>query len=566
MAITTKLELRQSHSLVMTPQLQQAIKLLQLSNLELASFVEAEVERNPLLEQAESDEAVGSSVDAGPEPASSPFKDEDRDPANGAAGESTASGEAAASETGEAAGDVAAIGEASGGDATSGDAAGSDASDGEEPCWLEIEARDRGRSDDLDAEPQDAFPEQEGWSAGAIKDSGWASLASAPRGGGGEDAPNLEAYVAEERTLRDHLAEQLVLAFADPARRLIGQHLIDMTDEAGYLQGDLAALAELLGVPLDLVEETLDVMQRFEPCGVFARNLRECLTLQLKELDRCDPAMAALIENLQLLAVHDLAALKRVCRVTDEDLCDMVQEVKGLNPKPGLKYGTSPTQAIVPDVLVRALPDGSFHVELNSDTLPKVLVNQSYYARVSKATTRKEDKSYLVDCLQTANWLVKSLDQRARTILKVAQEIVRQQDAFLTYGVRHLRPLNLRTVADAIAMHESTVSRVTANKYMATNRGLFELKYFFTSSIAASGDGDAHSSEAVRHRIREMIDAEAASDVLSDDKIVERLKGDGIDIARRTVAKYREALRIPSSVQRRRLKRIALGGSSQGHG
>jgi RNA polymerase sigma-54 factor len=266
--------------------------------------------------------------------------------------------------------------------------------------------------------------------------------------------------------------------------------------------------------------------------------------------------MAALIENLDLLAAHDLPQLKRVCAVSDEDLCDMIQEVKRLNPKPGLKYGASPSQPIVPDVLIRPLPDGNWHVELNTETLPRVLVNQSYYACVSKTPMKKEDKSYLVECMQTANWLVKSLDQRARTILKVAQEIVRQQDGFFTHGVRHLRPLNLKTVADAISMHESTVSRVTANKYMATNRGLFELKYFFTSSIPASGDGDAHSSEAVRHRIKEMIDAEPASDVLSDDKIVDRLKLDGVDIARRTVAKYREALRIPSSVQRRRQKRI----------
>ncbi|MGA7546491.1 MAG: RNA polymerase factor sigma-54 [Methyloceanibacter sp.] len=540
MAITTKLELRQSHSLVMTPQLQQAIKLLQLSNIELASFVQTELERNPLLEKAETDEGSPVATDACPEPAASPFHDEpssqgDRDVRASVPGETVA---------------IAGAGEVS----------GREGAEGEEPAWLELGARDGGRSEDLDAEPQDAFPDQDAFSPGVLKDSGWASLASGGRGTG-EEAPNLEAYVAEARTLRDHLSDQLALAFADPAQRLIGQHLIDMTDEAGYLQGELEALAELLGAPIELVEATLAVMQGFEPCGVFARNLRECLTLQLKELDRYDPAMAALIENLNLLAVHDMAALKRICRVSDEDLCDMVQEVKRLNPKPGLKYGTSPTQAIVPDVLVRTLPDGSFHVELNSDTLPKVLVNQSYYAKVAKAATCKQDKSYLVDCLQTANWLVKSLDQRARTILKVAEEIVRQQDAFLTYGVRHLRPLNLRTVADAISMHESTVSRVTANKYMATNRGLFELKYFFTSSIAAAGEGDAHSSEAVRHRIKEMIDAEPASDVLSDDKIVERLKGDGIDIARRTVAKYREALRIPSSVQRRRLKRIAVGGS-----
>ena len=428
--------------------------------------------------------------------------------------------------------------------------------------WVDLErGSDSGRTDDLDADPQDMFPDSETFTPGAVTDSGWSGLTQGPRVEIDEGS-NLEAYVAEEKTLRDHLTEQLILAFADPAQRLIGQHIIDMTDEAGYVRGELGALAELLGAPLELVEDTLRVMQSFDPCGVFARDLRECLTLQLKEQDRCDPAMAALIDNLHLLATHDLVALKRAARVSDEDLCDMIAEVKRLNPKPGLRYGSSPTQPIVPDVLVRSMPDGSFHVELNSDTLPRVLVNQSYYATVSKTKMRKEDKTYLVDCLQTANWLVKSLDQRARTILKVAQEIVRQQDAFLTYGVRHLRPLNLKTVADAISMHESTVSRVTANKYMATNRGLFELKYFFTSAIAATSDGDAHSSEAVRHRIREMIDAEPAAEVLSDDKIVERLKDDGIDIARRTVAKYREALGIPSSVQRRRLKRIAAAASA----
>jgi RNA polymerase sigma-54 factor len=529
MAFTAKLELRQSHSLVMTPQLQQAIKLLQLSNMELTAFVEAELERNPLLEREESDD-TGAAAQGEATEAVSLFA-EAKQEANGHAGDSSDAGE--------------------------GETPGSD--EGE---WLDLQADDRGgRGEDLDTEPQDAFPDGEGYSAGALKESSWASLSQGPRLDG-DDAPNLEAYVAEERTLKDHLSDQLALVSADPARRLIGHHLIDMTDEAGYLQGDLAALGELLAAPLDLIEETLTVMQGFEPCGVFARDLRECLTLQLKELDRCDPAMAGLIGHLDLLAVHDLPALKRACRVSDEDLCDMIQEVKRLNPKPGLKYGSSPSQPIVPDVLVRPLPDGSWHVELNGETRRRVLVNQAYYACVCKSATSKHDKSYLVDCMQTANWLVKSLDQRARTILKVAQEIVRQQDAFLTYGVRHLRPLNLRTVADAISMHESTVSRVTANKYMATNRGLFELKYFFTSAIAAAGEGDAHSSEGVRHRIREMIEAEPASDVLSDDKIVERLKLDGVDIARRTVAKYREALRIPSSVQRRRQKRIAAGTSA----
>jgi RNA polymerase sigma-54 factor len=276
------------------------------------------------------------------------------------------------------------------------------------------------------------------------------------------------------------------------------------------------------------------------------------LTLQLKEQDRCDPAMAALIENLHFLAVHDLPALKRVARVSDEDLMDMIQEVRRLNPKPGLKYGSAPTQPIVPDVLVRALPDGSFHVELNGETLPRVLVNRSYYATVSKSATRKQDRAYLADCFQTANWLVKSLDQRARTILKVASEIVRQQDAFLVYGVKHLRPLNLRVVADAISMHESTVSRVTANKYVTTPRGIFELKYFFTASIASSEGGEAHSAEAVRFRVRELIENETAEEALSDDRLVEILRGEGVEIARRTVAKYRETMNIPSSVHRRR--------------
>ncbi|HET7446942.1 MAG TPA: RNA polymerase factor sigma-54 [Methyloceanibacter sp.] len=523
MAITTKLELRQTHNLVMTPQLQQAIKLLQLSNIELASFVEAELERNPLLERAEPEETA---TVAG-EPS----------------GESTAERREAGADGATAEGEP-------------------EPTDGDDAEWVNLNSPEAPRSEDLDAEPQDVFPDGDALAPGALKDSGWSALSQPAPRADTDEVSNLEAYVAEERTLRDHLAEQLMLAFADPARRLIGQHLIDMTDEAGYLRGELSALAELLGAPLELIEETLHAMQGFEPCGVFARDLRECLMLQLKEQDRCDPAMAALIENLGLLAAHDLVALKRATRVSDEDLCDMIKEVKRLNPKPGLKYGSSPTLPIVPDVLVRALPDGSFQVELNSDTLPRVLVNQSYYATVSRSATRKKDRSYLVDCLQTANWLVKSLDQRARTILKVAQEIVRQQDAFLSFGVRHLRPLNLKTVADAISMHESTVSRVTANKYMATNRGLFELKYFFTSAIAATDAGDSHSSEAVRHRIREMIDAEPACDVLSDDKIVERLKGDGIDIARRTVAKYREALRIPSSVQRRRLKRIASRASA----
>jgi RNA polymerase sigma-54 factor len=254
--------------------------------------------------------------------------------------------------------------------------------------------------------------------------------------------------------------------------------------------------------------------------------------------------------------------LRRVCGVDDDDLSDMIAEIRQLNPKPGLTFGTALVQPIVPDVFVRSGPDGGFLVELNSDTLPKVLVNQLYYSKVSGNARNNSEKGYLADCLQNATWLVRALDQRAKTILKVATEIVRKQDAFFAHGVKYLRPLNLKTVADAISMHESTVSRVTANKYMATNRGIFELKYFFTSAIAAADGGEAHSAEAVRHRIKQLVEAESPQDVLSDDTLGEKLREAGIEIARRTVAKYREAMRIPSSVQRRREKLTSLGAAS----
>ncbi len=373
---------------------------------------------------------------------------------------------------------------------------------------------------------------------------------------GSDDDVNIEAFVANEISLHQHLSEQLPLVLKEPAERLIGQYLIDMVDEAGYLPADLSSLPEKLGAPQELVDRVLASLQTLDPPGVFARSLKECLALQLKEQNRYDPVIAAFLDNLHLLASHNLPALKKAVGIEMDELMEIVAEIKRLNPKPGLKYGSVQMQPVVPDVLVRPAPDGSWIVELNSDTLPRVLVNRTYLTTVTKTAASAADRNYLLECLQTANWLVKSLDQRARTILRVAEEIVRQQDGFFTHGVQYLRPLNLKTVADAISMHELTVSRVTSNKYIATPRGIFELKYFFTSAIASAEDGEAHSSEAVRHRIKQMIDGETPATVLSDDKIVEKLKSDGIDIARRTVAKYREAMRIPSSVQRRRDKRL----------
>jgi len=315
-------------------------------------------------------------------------------------------------------------------------------------------------------------------------------------------------------------------------------------------------VAERLGTGLERVAGVLKIIQTFEPVGVGARSLAECMALQLQERNRYDPVIAGVLDNLSLLASHDFAGLKRACRIDQHELREIVSEIKSLSPKPGLCFGHVEIQPVVPDVIVRPRNDGTWHVELNTQSLPRVLVNQSYFSMVDAAVRSDDDRSYINGCLQTANWLVKSLDQRARTILRVSEELVRQQDAFLTRGVEHLRPLNLRTIADAIDMHESTVSRVTSNKYMETPRGIFELKYFFTSAIASSGAGEAHSSESVRHRIRQLIDGESADRILSDDKLVALLKEDGIDIARRTVAKYREAMHIPSSVQRRREKRM----------
>lgn len=505
MALTQRLQIRQSQALVMTPQLMQAIKLLQLSNLDLATYVEAELERNPLLER-------------------------------GADGETAA-----------AAGTT---------DATANGTAGT-AEDGASPAEFADNSRgEEAREHPLeDGSLDDSAPVRPRLADMPAGYSEWAAVSASPRDNGDY---NLESYVSAEPTLADWLCEQVTLAITDPVRRMIGYYLVDLVDESGYIAGDLAAAAERLGTGLAEIEAVLAILQTFEPPGICARDLAECLAIQLKEHNRYDPAMAALIGRLDLVARRDFAALKKICGVGDEDLAEMIAELRRLNPKPGLAFGSTIVQPIVPDVFVRAAPDGAWLVELNSDTLPKVLVNQTYYAKVSATARRDTEKSYLADCMQNATWLVRALDQRARTILKVANEIVRQQDAFFARGVEHLRPLNLKTVAEAIGMHESTVSRVTANKYMATSRGIFELKYFFTSAIAGAHGGEAHSAEAVRHRIRQLIDAEGASAILSDDTIVEKLREAGIDIARRTVAKYRESMRIPSSVQRRREKQAAI--------
>jgi RNA polymerase sigma-54 factor len=375
---------------------------------------------------------------------------------------------------------------------------------------------------------------------------------------GGDSLAGLDQGRAHPENLRDHLVAQLGVEITEPVDRMIGAYLIDLLDDAGYLTDDLSSVAAVLGCNLSRVEAVLARLQRFDPAGIFARSLSECLALQLRERNRLDPAMQALLDNLPLLAARDGASLMRLCGIDAADLADMIAEIKALDPKPGLALDPVTAQIVVPDIIMRPQPHGTWLIELNSETLPRVLVNNRYYATVSRGVRRKGDKEYLTERLQSANWLVKSLHQRAITILRVASEIVNQQSAFFQHGVQYLRPLILRDIAAAITMHESTVSRVTTNKFMMTPRGIYELKYFFTSSIQASSGGDAHSAEAVRFRIKALIEAEAGNEVLSDERIVDILQKGGVDIARRTVAKYRESLRIPSSVQRRREKTMRI--------
>ena len=473
----------------MTPQLQQAIKLLALSNLEIEGFIAEEVEKNPLLETAQTDEVVR------PERAEAP------DPAGA---DELVAGAAPA-----------------------------------EPLDLDYAT---------ESHQQDSVADGGGGSDGAL------SLSAGGGSVSGGEAPDLDAFADTGGTLADHLLAQAG-AVVDRGDWFIAQHLIDQIDEAGYLTASLLDIATRLGVALARVGAVLAQIQTLDPTGVGARDLAECLALQAKEADRYDPCMARLINHLDLLARGDLARLKRMCGVDDEDMADMIRELRGYDPKPGCRYGGEAAQAVTPDLFVVRTSAG-WGIELNAATLPRVLVNRRYYNELSHGPQDKTSKAWLSECLASANWLVKALDQRQRTIIKVATEIVKQQEAFFLHGVAHLKPLTLARVADAIEMHESTVSRVTSNKYLSCARGQFELKYFFTSAIQAADGGDAVSAEAVKSALKALIANEGAK-ILSDDTLVDLLNARGFDIARRTVAKYREALGIGSSVQRRRQRTLA---------
>ena len=491
MGLGPRIDIRQSQSLVLTPQLTQAIKLLQLSNLELEAFIAEEMSKNPLIETVGGEEE-------GEAPVAAPVL--------------------------------------VGAEAGAGDEAPPDPGADELIASL-------GAGDD---QPLDIDWNEQALEVDSYTDVGGSS-------GGSDEGFDFDRLEAGEASLSEHLLAQLH-GLGGPEGDL-ARAIAELLDETGYLTVPLADIANDLGVTRAEAERALAIVQDLDPPGVGARNLSECLALQAKAVDRYDPAMARLIDNLELLSRGQMAALKRICGVDDEDLADMVRELRGYDPKPGCRFSNEGSDSVTPDVFVRRTAQG-FAVELNSATLPRLLVNRRYYQELRSGPQDKASKAWLSECLTTANWLVKALDQRARTIVKVVSEIVKRQQGFFERGVSGLKPLTLREVGEAIEMHESTVSRVTSNKYMLCDRGLYELKYFFSSGVASSDEGgEGAAAGAVKAAIGELIGKE--TEILSDDTLVDLLKERGFDVARRTVAKYREAMGIGSSIQRRRERKIS---------
>jgi RNA polymerase sigma-54 factor len=499
-----KQEMRQSQQLVMTQQLQQSIKLLQLSSAELQEFIDTEIEKNPLLSREEGDDA----------------------PAEGAENETPASDEISDS-----------------GEQNSG-----------EQKELTVSDNDYSVGESLDDESY-----SNDWEGDEIRIS-----ASEHSGGGGfsdaGEGPDIEGAAASDKTLREHVLEQIRMDMTDPIDILIAEKLADMLDDSGYLREDTSPLAEQLGVSAEDIEHVIARLQQFEPVGVFARSLTECLRLQLADMNRLDPMMEVLLDNLEMIGRGELQGLRKKCGVEDEDFADMMADIRRCNPKPGMGYAREDVQPVVPDVIVRRTRGAKgqgWHIELNPEALPKVLVNRQYSTELGARAADKEAKKFMGEQLANANWLIKALDSRAQTILKVTEAIVKSQEKFMLHGIRYLKPLVLKDIAAEVGMHESTISRVTTAKYMATPRGTLELKFFFNSSISSGSGQTDFSSKTVQFYIKDLVEKETVEQVLSDDAIVTLLKDKNIDVARRTVTKYREEMNIPSSVIRRRMKRGA---------
>ncbi len=521
MAITPRLDIRQSQSLVLTPQLQQAIKMLQLSSAELVEFVADEVAQNPLLEYGER--------------SSTPTEEE-----NFPKTEQNSTDDTQASQP----------------------------KDEQAPKTTDDFLQDSSTANaDVDA-PLDtdysALYDDNSFSdnIGALPTQNLGLNGSNMITGGAGNFDYTESSTEQKQSgplsLKTHLEEQLVLLEAEAYEKIIIHYLIGLMDEAGYINEETHLIAERCGCDEGDIDRIFTIAQTMEPLGVFARSLSECLKIQQIQNDRYDPVMEVFLDNLHMLGDRKFNELRRLCKVNKEDFLDMVEEIKELNPKPGLEYGEDIVYTVVPDVYVKKSPKGAWFVELNSETLPKVLMNNRYLNEVGNQATKKEDKEYIDNCVTKANWLVRALDQRAQTILKVSSELVRLQKKFLDKGIQYLAPINLKTIAEAIEMHESTVSRVTTNKYISTPRGIFEMKYFFTNAISSLDSDNQYSSKSIKYRIMQLIDEEDPKKILSDDKIVELIRGEGIDLARRTVAKYRESLEIPSSIIRRRMKNPVL--------
>jgi len=526
MAIELKQQLRMSQQLVMTPQLQQAIKLLQLNQLELLNLVQQELQENPVLEESDVDEETQAErEDATPEDYDE--SEADRDPG----------------ERLEASGDEA--------------AEGGQADDAEERPLDEQLA-----SDELTA-AEPASDEGSPSDAEKIADIEWESyLDSHPQTGlesrvaGGEDErPSLEATYTRRPSLAEHLEWQLQVSDLDPEDLEVARWIVGNIDERGFLCSTVEEVARQAGAETAAVERVLAAVQRLDPTGVAARDLRECLLLQIDALRFGDPLVRQIVDaHLDLLQKRDFRALARITGASMQALSDATRTISGLEPRPGRGFGGEDPVYITPDIYVYKVGD-DFHVLLNEDGLPKLRINSVYRDVLTGGNVdsfAKDTRTYVHDKVRSAMWLIKSIHQRQRTIYKVMQSIIRYQRDFFEHGVAHLKPLNLRDVADDIEMHESTVSRVTTNKYVHTPQGIFELKYFFNSSINRF-DGEALASESVKEKIRKIIESEDPARPMSDQRIAEMLKAANIDIARRTVTKYRESMHILSSTKRRQV-------------
>lgn len=491
MALTPKLEIKQSQSLQLTPQLRQAISLLQMSNLELSEVIEQELQNNPLLER---EDDYLSNV------SETPLQTIDN------------------------------------------------LNDSPAPPYQETPiAPDNDEQNTFD----DFGSDTEGYTSFETAD--WSDYNNSKTKRTDDDAFDyFEQKLSKEKSLYDILDEQIGAKWTNPVDKLMAKILSEHLDDAGYFRGDIISLAEQLKTNPEKLKKILEGLKEFEPAGIFAENLSECLKIQAKDANLLSDEMARLLEHLPLLADRRFKELAKLCGCTPEDISILAAKIKQFNPKPAAEWFGDKPSYIIPDVFVKRTLSGEYRVELNNLSLPKLLINHTYYSDFKKDKTAVR---YLKENLSHASFLIRAMHQRATSILRVSEEIVLRQYDFFEKGIDHLKPMTLKDVAEALELNESTISRVTTNKYMSTPSGLFELKYFFSTAAGSYIGKDDTSTTTIKHKIKSLIENETPAHILSDDNIVSLLENEGVKIARRTVAKYREALNIPTSAQRKRLKR-----------